>query len=111
MHDGFDITFHEVIPESGVVELVVAELARVDDRDGLHCSVVVSRAGPDSTPFDVHVELRLGSVDLGLTGYAVDNDQYFALRQAFAVLRDVRAARQSSGESPREWSKRLRSVP
>jgi len=71
---------------------VVAELERVHGRAGLHCSVVVRRSGPEATPFDVHVELRSGNVDLGLCGYAVDNDQYFALRQAFSALRDAQAA-------------------
>lgn len=101
MHDGFDITFHEVIPESGIVELVVRELERVSSDGHLHCSVVVSHVGPEPEHFDVQVELRSGSVDLGLRGYAVDNDQYCAVRRAFASLRDaVSADALGAGRSP-----------
>ena len=92
MNDGFDITFHEVIPESGIVELVVRELERLPEHEQLHCSVVVSHVGPEPVNFDVHVELLVGVVELGLRGYAVDNDQYCAVRQAFASLRDAVAA-------------------
>jgi hypothetical protein len=111
MQDGFDITFHEVVPESGVVELVVAELERVRSREGLHCSVIVRRSGPAPVPFDVHVELRLGNVDLGLCGYAVDNDQYYALRQAFAALRDAQAAEEEHpGGLPQRGRRGLRTL-
>jgi hypothetical protein len=89
MNDGFDITFHEVIPESGIVELVVRELERLPTHEQLHCSVVVSHVGPPPVHFDVHVELLEGLIELGLRGYAVDNDQYCAVRQAFASLRDA----------------------
>jgi hypothetical protein len=89
MDHGFDITFHEVIPESGIVELVVAELDKTNVRDGLHCSVVVSHVGPAAQAFDVHVELMAQNRHIGLSGYAVDNDQYYAVRQAFAALRDA----------------------
>lgn len=99
MHDGFDITFREVVPESGIVELVVAELQKMHPHEGLHCSVVVSRAGSEETPFDVHVELRAHNVGVGLQGYAVDNDQYYALRQAFNALRDAQTAQTPSAAS------------
>ena len=92
MNDGFDITFHEVIPESGIVELVVRELERLPAHERLHCSVVVSHIGPAPVHYDVHVELLMGVVELGLRGYGVDNDQYCAVRQAFASLRDAVAA-------------------
>jgi hypothetical protein len=112
MHAGFDITFHEVIPESGIVELVVAELEKVHGPSGLHCSVVVSRSGPEPVAFDVLVELRSGSVELGLSGYAVDNDQYFALRQAFSALRDAQAAEEESrAEGFTHGRRALRSLP
>jgi hypothetical protein len=86
MNDGFDITFREVVPECGVVELVVAELDRVTPHLGLHCSVVVRRRDADPFPFDVHVELH-GRKMTHLHGEAVDLDQCLALRQAFAALR------------------------
>jgi hypothetical protein len=89
MHDGFDITFHEVIPELGLVELVVAELGKLANREGLHCSVVVSHVGAVPHAFDVQVELLSRDRHIGLTGYAVDSDPYYALRQAFSALRDA----------------------
>jgi hypothetical protein len=91
MNDGFDITFREVVPECGVVELVVAELDRVTPHPGLHCSVVVRRRQADPFPFDVHVELR-GRKVAHLHADAVDLDQCLALRQAFAALRVVCAS-------------------
>jgi hypothetical protein len=109
MHDGFDITFHEVIPDSGIVELVVRELERVPSDGHLHCSVVVSHIGPEPEHYDVQVELRAGTVDLNLRGYAVDNDQYCAVRRAFASLRDaVSADVQSLGAFPQRRAKRPR---
>jgi hypothetical protein len=92
MHDGFDITFHEVIPELGLVELVVAELGKLSQRDGLHCSVVVSHGSATPHSFDVQVELLSCGRRIGLTGYAVDHDAYYAMRQAFSALRDACAA-------------------
>ena len=89
MSDGFDITFREVVPESGVVELVVAELDKVTPRHGLHCSVVVRRAEADPFPFDVHVELRGRKLTTQLHADAIDVDQRLALRQAFASLRQA----------------------
>ena len=87
MSDGFDITFREVVPESGVVELVVAELDKVTPRHGLHCSVVVRRGAADPFPFDVHVELHGRKLTTLLHADAIDVDQRLALRQAFASLR------------------------
>jgi hypothetical protein len=112
MHDGFDITFREVIPESGIVELVVRELERVPISDGLHCSVIVSQIGPEPMHFDVQVELLSGALNLGLRGYAVDNDQYCAMRQAFAALRDALSADSQTSGTSRRYARqsRLRTV-
>jgi hypothetical protein len=92
MDGGFDITFREVVPESGIVELVVGELDKMAPRFGLHCSVVVRRGSGDPGPFCVHVELRGRKAAPLLTADAVDADQQLALRVAFTALRAEYAA-------------------
>ena len=87
MDGGFDITFREVVPESGIVELVVGELDKMSPRFGLHCSVVVRRGSGEPAPFCVHVELRGRKTSPLLQADAVDPDQQAALRVAFAELR------------------------
>ena len=93
MDGGFDITFREVVPESGIVVLVVGELDKMAPRFGLHCSVVVRRGSGEPSPFCVHVELRGRKAAPLLSADAVDADQQAALRVAFAALRAEYSAR------------------
>lgn len=89
MHDGFDITFREVIPESAMVELVVAELNRLNPERGVHCSVVVTRLDDDDAKFKVLVELSAAEYAPEIHSQAVARDRFDALRQAFAIVRAV----------------------
>jgi hypothetical protein len=100
MHNGFEITFHEVIPELGLLELVVTELDKLGDQPGLYCSVVVSQTHATPQSFDILVALLPRERHPRLTGYAVDGDPYYALRLAFAALRDACDA-DLSREQPR----------
>jgi len=87
MHEGFDITFREVIPEASIIELVIDELAHLDAAIDRHCSVVLRRSEDDEA-FAAWValdpELR-GDV---VHGEATGPDLHAALHRAFADLRD-----------------------
>ena len=99
MDGGFDITFREVVPDSGIVELAVAELDQVAPRAGTHCSVVLRRSRLDPFPFEVHIELHGRPSSQPLSADAIDGDQQFALRRAFAALRSAYRARAAARET------------
>ncbi len=88
MHDGFDITFRGVMPDAGILELVLAQLGEIrGDRAGRHCSVVLRDSGPELNRINAHVSLFALSRDKTLHSMALGQDSYDAVRQAFAKLR------------------------
>ncbi|MDB4972134.1 MAG: hypothetical protein JWN48_475 [Myxococcaceae bacterium] len=88
MHEGFDITFREVMPESSIVELVIAQLATLRGLDDRHCSVVLRRHERALDEFAAHVQFEREWRGDALHGQATAHDPHEAVARAFADLRD-----------------------
>ena len=89
MHDGFDITFREVMPESSLIELVVEQLAQLHDVPGAHdrhCSVELRRLAGAPHAFDAHVQFEPERRGPALHGEASGPSAHEALCRAFADL-------------------------
>ena len=89
MHEGFDITFREVMPESSLIELVIEQLAQLHDVPGAHdrhCSVVLRRHAATPNAFDAHVQFEPERRGPALHGEASGPSAHEALCLAFADL-------------------------
>jgi hypothetical protein len=99
MHEGFEITFREMLPDSGIVELVMQQLASVPRAAERRCSVVLRRLGARPERFDAHVQLGSGPRQAALQGAGAGPDASGAVRSAFADLRGRLIVVQSAGSS------------
>jgi hypothetical protein len=92
MHEGFDITFREVMPESSIIELVIEQIALLHGVADLHCSVVLRRnehaTDALDAQFDARVQLEPERRGDSLHGTATGHDPYEAVCRAFADLRE-----------------------
>lgn len=86
MREGFEITFREMLPDSGIVELVVQQLASVPRAVNQRCSVVLRRLSAPPHCFGAHVAIGSGPC-LTLQGEGAGVDARGAVRNAFANLR------------------------
>jgi hypothetical protein len=99
MREGFEITFREMLPDSGIVELVVQLLASVPRAADQRCSVVLRRLSAWPNCFGAHVELGSGR-RMAVHVEGAGEDAGGAVRSAFANLRQrlVVEARRSARE-------------
>jgi hypothetical protein len=87
MQDGFEITFREMLPDSGILELVQEQLSSVPLAEDQRCSVVLRHISDQPRRFDASVELDSPRRRTALYADGAGVDAYAAVRKAFATLR------------------------